>query len=78
MKYGNKHAKKNNSEKEFNWSTLYIFLPVFSNDEALDLFYIDCVAIKKMLYIRNITSYILFFVYLRSYMVNETVSFELI
>jgi hypothetical protein len=39
------------------------------------LFYIDCIFIKKVIYIRNITFYILFFVSLWSYIINQAASF---
>ena len=37
------------------------FLTPILTNEALTLFYIDCIFIKKVIYIRNITFYILFF-----------------
>ncbi len=36
---------------------------LFATSEALTLFYIDCFASENVFYIRNITFYILFFVY---------------
>ena len=41
------------------------------------LFCIDCLFIKKVIYIRNITSYILFFGYLWSRIGNQAVTFQL-
>jgi hypothetical protein len=52
-----------------------IFSYLFSSNQAPYLFYIDCISIKTVLYIRHITSSFLFFVYSWSCIVNQAIFF---